>query len=153
MNNPYFQMPKVQVLAADASRARFFTLDSPKAPLKEMHTQVNPEARLHAGDLTTDQSGRQRAPMSATSSAMDEASEPKQTEARRFAGELAGRLEKDRRQGKLEKLYLVSSPRFLGELRKQLSDGVKKCIAGTVDKDLSHLEPAALRKHLPEYLK
>jgi len=153
MNNPHFRMPKVQILVADASRARVFTVESPKGELQELQTFVNPEGRLHARDLTTDRAGRQQTPMADSRSAMDETTEPKDVEAQRFARELAQSLEAERSKGNLEKLYLVAPPRFLGELRKHLSRDVSALIAGEIDKDLTYKDATKLRGHLPELLK
>ena len=153
MNNPHFVMPKVQVLVADQSRARTFTVESPKGPLKEVRTDVNPEGRLHQKDLVTDRPGRQHESMGEGRSAMDESTDPKVVESQRFAKELAERLNKSRKAGDLERLYLVAPPKFLGEVRKHLKDDVKALMAEEIGKDLSHLDAAALRKHLPELLK
>lgn len=152
MTNTHFTMPKVQILVADSARARFFTVDSPTAELVELETYANPEARLREEALMDDRPGRRFDP-GPSRSAVEDRTDPKDVTIRRFARELAQKLDQDRNQGKLERLYLVAGPPFLGVLRKHLDNQVKPLIAEEIPKDLAHLEPRKLRKHLPELLK
>ena len=153
MNNPHFTMPKVRIVVADASRARLFTTDSPMGDFTEVDTLLNPEARLHDGDLTTDRPGRQADSMNNGRSAMEEPSEPKEVEAQRFAKELAESLEKARNQGEMEKLYIAAPPKFLGELRKHMKPELKAVVAEEIRKDFSQMNARELRKHFPERVK
>ncbi|MGM0450749.1 MAG: VLRF1 family aeRF1-type release factor [Pseudomonadota bacterium] len=153
MNNPHFTMPKVRIVVADASRARLFSTDSPKGDFQEVDTLLNPEARLHDGDLTTDRPGRQADSMNSGRSAMEEHSEPKEVEAQRFAKELAENLEKARNQGELEKLYIAAPPKFLGELRKHMKPELKAIVVEEIGKDFSQMSARELRKHFPERIK
>ena len=153
MNNPHFTMPKVRIVVADASRARIFTTDSPKGEFQEVDTLINPEARLHDGDLTTDRPGRQADSMNSGRSAMEEHSEPKEVEAQKFARELADNLEHTRSQGKLDKIYIAAPPKFLGELRKHLKPELKAIVAEEIGKDLSQMSARELRRHFPERIK
>ena len=153
MNNPHFTMPKVRIVVADASRARIFTTDSPKGDFQEVNTLINPEGRLHDGDLTTDRPGRQADSMNSGRSAMEEHSEPKEVEAQKFARELAENLENARSQGELEKLYIAAPPKFLGELRKHLKPELKAAVAEEIGKDFSQMSARELRRHFPERIK
>ncbi|MEQ6884535.1 host attachment protein [Salicola sp. Rm-C-2C1-2] len=153
MNNPHFIMPKVRIVVADASRARLFSTDSPKGDLTEVDTLLNPEARLHDGDLTTDRPGRQADSMNGGRSAMEEHTEPKEVEAQKFARELADNLEHSRNQGQVEKLYIAAPPKFLGELRKHMKPELKAIVAEEIGKDLSQMNPREMRKHFPERIK
>ena len=153
MNNPHFTMPKVRILVADASKARFFKVESPMGELIELETAVNPKGRLHNGDIATDRPGRQADSMDVGRSAMEEPTEPKDAELQKFARELAHKLESQRSSGEMEKLYLVAPPKFLGELRKHLKPEVRELIAEEIRKDVSQLGARDLRKHLPERLK
>jgi len=153
MNNPHFTMPRVRVLVADASKARLFRADSPTGDLIEVSTDVNPEARLHDGDLTTDRPGRQADSMNSGRSAMEESTTPKEAEEQKFAKQLAHKLEQARNSGELEKLFIAAPPHFLGELRKHLKPDLKSLVAQEISKDLSQLDAGSLRKHLPERLK
>lgn len=153
MTNTHFTMPKVRVLVANASKARFFRVETPAGELIEMNAAANPQARLHERDLITDRRGRQRGPNGQGSGAVEESTDPKNVEISRFAVELSRQLDKERTSGNLERLYLVASPPFLGELRKHLSNEVKPLVAEEINKDLSPMPAKELRKHLPQYLK
>ena len=153
MNNPHFRMPKIWVVAADSARARIFAVDRPKGPLEEVEAHVNPEARIHESELTSDRPGRSHQRKGDARSAMDEPTPPKVHETRVFADQLAKRLDEARRNSEIERLYLIAAPAFLGELRKQLNDATEKLVAEALAKDVSHLDAKALRTHLPERIK
>ncbi|TDT43041.1 protein required for attachment to host cells [Halospina denitrificans] len=153
MNNPHFTMPKVRILVADASKARLFRVDSPTGELIELSSDVNPEARLHDSDLTTDKPGRAADSNYSGRSAMEDPTDPKEVEAQKFARELTDKLEKARNKGELEKLYIAAPPRFLGELRKHFKPELKSLVVEEIGKDFSHMDAKNLRKHLPERLK
>jgi len=153
MNNPHFTMPKVRILVADASRARLFRVDSPAGELIEVSSDVNPEARLHDTELTTDKPGRHADSMTGGRSAMEDPTDPKEVESQKFARQLTEKLEKARNKGELEKLYTAAPPRFLGELRKHFKAELKALVVEEIGKDFSHLDAKNLRKHLPERLK
>jgi hypothetical protein len=50
-------MSRIWVLVAESSRAKLFSAENRKAPLVEIGDFAHPEARLHEGDLVSDQSG------------------------------------------------------------------------------------------------
>ena len=146
-------MPKVRILVADASKARLFRVESPTGELIEVSSDVNPEARLHDNDLTTDKPGRAADSMNSGRSAMEDTTDPKEVESQKFARQLNDKLEKARNKGEIEKLYIAAPPRFLGELRKHFKPELKSLIVEEIGKDFSHLDAKNLRKHLPERLK
>lgn len=153
MANPHFTMPRVRILVADASNARLFRVESPTGDLIEMDTDTNPEARMQQRELTDDKPGEQTSHAKDSRSVVDTAAEPKDNEIHRFARDIADKLEKARNSGDLEKLYVVAPPRFLGELRSQMSPNLKSVVVEEINKDLSHLNARELRKQLPERLK
>lgn len=141
----------IWVLAADNSRARFFTADKARSPLAEIHDLVDPQARLHEGDLVTDRDGSDRRAgsqshgVSSDSSAKDEAAE-------RFAQQVCASLESARIEGAFNKLYIVAAPTFLGLLRKHQSGPLRALIAAEIDKNLAAQDGATIRGHLPDFL-
>jgi len=153
MVSPHFTMPKVQILVANAAQARFFTVDSPTGDLHELSVDVNPDARLRSEELGTDRPGRFVDRSAYGRSAAEEPSDLKDVTIERFARQLSEKLDLERTQGRLERLYLVSSPPFLGELRKHLNDKVKRLIVDEIGKDYGQLAARELRKQLPERLK
>jgi protein required for attachment to host cells len=139
------------VLAADNSRARFFTAEKARSPLTEIQDLVDPQARLHEGDLVTDRDGSDRRTatpghgVSSDSSAKNDAAE-------RFAQQVCASLENARIEGAFNKLYIVAAPAFLGLLRKHQSAPLRALIAAEVDKNLAGQDGAAIRGHLPDFL-
>jgi protein required for attachment to host cells len=141
----------IWVLAADNSRARFFTADKARSSLTEIQDLVDPQARLHEGDLVTDRDGSDRRAgtpshgVSSDSSAKDGAAE-------RFAQQVCASLENARVGGAFNKLYIVAAPAFLGLLRKHQSASLRALIAAEIDKNLAAQDGAAIRGHLPDFL-
>jgi protein required for attachment to host cells len=140
MTNTHFNMPKVQILVANAARARFFSVDSPTGELQELRDETNPEARMREEDLVTDRRGRYRDSGVEGRSALDLMTDPKEVAIQRFARELAQELDRERTQGEMDRLYLVASPAFLGELRKHLSTPLKALIVEEIAKDFDAME-------------
>lgn len=158
MTNTHFTMAKVQVVVANSAMARFFTVESPTGELIELKEETNPEARMHEGDLMDDRRGRlfdrgSRGENLVSRSGVDETTDPKEVRIESFARELVGKLDKDRTQGKVERIYLAAAPSFLGELRKHMSDQLKPLVVEEISKDFTGKNIRELRKHLPEYLK
>lgn len=142
----------IWVLAADNSRARFFTAEKPASPLTETKDLTYPEARLHEGDLVSDKTGRDRNPSTGSAHGVGADASHKQEGADRFALSVCEELDAARLAGAFSKLYILAAPAFLGLLRKHQSDGLKQAIVAEFDKNLTIQDPAAIRKHLPEYL-
>jgi protein required for attachment to host cells len=153
MTNTHFTMPKVQILVANSGQARFFSVDSPTGELHELGVDINPDARMRGEDLTSDRPGRFWDRSVHGRSAAEEPTDPKDVSIQRFARQLAHKLDLERTQGRLERLYLVASPPFLGELRKHLNGHLKPLIVEEIAKDFGHMAARDLRKHLPERLK
>jgi len=152
MNNPHFTMPKVRILVADASNARLFRVESPTGDLIEMDAQTNPEARMQERELTDDKPGEQTSHAKDSRSAVDSPADPKDNQIQRFAREITDKLEKTHKDGDLEKLYVVAPPRFLGDLRNQMSASLKAVVVEEINKDFSKLNARDLRQQLPERL-
>src|SRR5690625_7997395 len=120
MVSPHFTMPKVQILVANAAQARFFTVDSPTGDLHELSVDVNPDARLRSEELGTDRPGRFVDRSAYGRRAAEEPSDLKDVTIERFARLLFEKLYLERTQVRLARLYLVSSPSFLGAYLKHL---------------------------------
>ncbi len=145
-------MATAWILTADTTRARIFSADKPASQLVEIETLMNPEGRLHEGDLTSDRPGRDRNSSSCSSHDMGHESDAKQEGAIRFAGQVNDAIEAGRIAGKFRKLYVIAAPSFLGLLRKAYSSPTRQLIAAEIDKNLTTQDLANIRKQLPEYL-
>jgi protein required for attachment to host cells len=143
-------MSKIWVVAADASRARFFTADKPASALNEIETLSNPEARLHEGDLVSDRGGR--GVNGGAAHNYSTGNEAKQEAANRFAAEVCKHLEKGRNSRAFGKLYVMAAPHFLGLLRKHQSDALRGLVSDEIASDLTTQSPERIRARLPEYL-
>lgn len=140
-------MRKTWVVVADRSRARLFSVATPRGPLEELEDLVHPEARAHERDLTSDRPGRSNDQhvLGAEHSARDQ-------QAHEFAREIALRLEAGRIEHQLEQLIVVAAPDVLGMLRKTMSGGLAKLVVLEIDKNVTQRKPADIRKMLPTYL-
>lgn len=145
-------MAWIWVLVADTTRARVFSTNKRNGRLVEQFDLVNPEARLHERELTSDLSGRSANSATGMSSSYGRDEKHKPESVRQFARRIAGRLERDRSLGRFDKLYIVAEPSFLGELRKALDGDTMAICAGTVDKNLTRGSVEQVRAALPDFL-
>lgn len=142
----------LRILVADTTRARVFSAETRSDPLVERFDLVNPEARLHERDLTSDLSGRAQSSATGMSSSYGVGEKHKPEAVRRFARQIAERLEHDRELGEFDKLYIVAERSFLGELRRVLDDNTAAVLAATVNKNLTRNPLADIRAALPDFL-
>ena len=84
-----------------------------------MKELLHPESRAHQRELTTDRPGRAFDSKGPGRHAVSGGSvSPKEHEASKLCSELADEIETARVQGRFDRLVLVATPSFLGELRK-----------------------------------
>lgn len=140
------------ILVASNNHARLFTADTPSSALTEKEDFTHAESRFHDRDLTTDLPGRIKGESGMGVHAFEQPTDPKKHEEQVFAHEVANYLDKGLRDGKFEQLLLVAEPSFLGLLREELSDAVKKTVCFELDKNIVKASAAEIRAHLPEYL-
>lgn len=145
-------MSKIWILAGDTTRARVFFTDKRNGELTEQFDLVNPEARLHERDLTTDLPGSTANSATGMRHGLGAEESHKPAAARQFAREVADRLEKGRAAGEWEKLYIVAEPSFLGMLRKAMDRDTAQLVAGEVDKSLTRGTTKDIRRVLPDFL-
>jgi protein required for attachment to host cells len=143
-------MEKTWIIVADSARARFFQVERPIGPIREVRDIVNPEARLHERELVTDSPGRthQNQAGPARRQTFDEGS-AKEHETRLFAREIIEEAEKLRGRGELQKLHVLAEPGFLGRLREHYSDPLKRCIGEEITNRATERRPEEIRELLP----
>jgi protein required for attachment to host cells len=139
------------VLVANSACARFFESES-KDKLREVESLVEPNARLHYGDLVTDRAGRTKSRVGSSRSALQTTVDPKEQLSIAFAKTIADYLEKAFLAKKFSSLYISSSPEFLGHLREHFSSQLKRQIKEELTKDIANLNCEEIRSHFPEYL-
>jgi protein required for attachment to host cells len=138
---------KTWLLVANASTARIFHAQS-KDNLMLVDEFSHEESRLSGADLSSDRQGRTGERGSVTRHAMEDTTPPKQVEAQRFAKELAKFLEDGRINGAYDRVYLASSPSFLGMLRGALPEHVLGMVVENISKDLTAVEPGQIKDHV-----
>lgn len=139
------------ILVADSTRARIFTADTPASPLDEIEDFSHTEGRLHDREMTSDLPGRIKS-VGGGGHAFEQPTDPKKHETDIFAHRVAQYLEDAHNANRFEQLLIVASPAFLGLLRNQLPEQIKKLIHFELDKELTRLSAADIRQHLPQYL-
>lgn len=80
--------------------------------------------------------------------ALASASSPKEVEKDGFAYALATTLDQGLRSARFQKWVLVAPPRFLGQMRKELTSEFEKHLLATVDKDFNELDAQELSEWL-----
>lgn len=139
------------ILVTDAGRGRLFSTELPEDHWKVVDEFVHPASREPARtERTTAPYGRthQGTGNQGIQSAFEPHTEPEAVEHEHFALELGKFLEKARENRKFDALALVAPPQFLGLLRKTLHVQTTKLLKTAVDKDLTSLDAAELRKRL-----
>ena len=135
------------VLVADAGSARLFSAVRMGGDLTLMETFEHKESREKAIDLASDRAGRYQSRGSGHG-AFTEASDPKTTEADRFARELAEKLNAGRVAKKYHQAALIAPATFLGRLKQHCNSHVMELIHLTLDKDYTRATEKELQRSL-----
>ncbi len=149
------------VLVADEAIARIVALQGAGKAAEPVEELTDAAAHADADDLRRDAQGRraggaptpgptgslaaQRGSSTATASAGEG---PQHIEAEKFARRVAERLEERLREGRFDELQIIAAPRFLGLLRKALSQAVLSTVTRQIDKDLIHVSNDELPRRL-----
>ena len=144
-------MKSTYILVADNVRARIFTAESPSSPLQELEALAHAEGRLHDREMTSDLPGKIKGEGN-VGHAFEQQTDPKKHEADNFARRIAHYLEEAHNDKKFEQLLIIAEPSFLGLLRNQLPEQIKKLVCFELDKNITTHSLDDIRKHLPTYL-
>ena len=145
-------MSNIWVVVAESASATIYSANKPASSLRKLQSLSHPESRMHEQELTSDLPGRTFDSHGNNRHAMGSPVEPKKEEAIRFAKEVIDTLETARSKQRFGKLYMVAPPEFLGLLRAHLSAPLASLVTQEINKNLTALKPAELRKQLPEFL-
>lgn len=110
------------------------------------------QQKVHDREMTTDLPGKIRSESGNGGHAFEQATDPKDHEASNFAHFLAYFLENARVENKFEQLLIMAEPSFLGLLRQQLPEPLKKLVAFELVKNITQHSAVDIRAHLPKYL-
>ncbi len=145
-------MDRAWVVVANGSRARFFRAEKSNGELVELAGMEAPEVRAHETKLTTDLPGETFDSHGQGRHAYSTGEELKKEAMRRFAKDVAARINRAAQEDRFERLYLASSPTMLGMLREYLEPAAEEKLRELYHKDWTLLKPHELRARLPEHL-
>lgn len=141
-------MSKTLILVAEGSRARLYLSRAATQPWEEVEDLIEPQGRMHDGDLVSDQPGSDSGSMGQGRHVLDDRTPPTGSAQQTFASELCEDLERRRVAGGFDRLVLVAAPAFLGLLRKHMGTELSKLVVEEIDKDLVTENAEAIRARL-----
>ena len=136
------------ILIADGTQARVLENTGPGkglASVKGLDWSIEP---LQSKDIDTDRPGRGHSSGGSARSAMEPKTDPAQHREAEFMRSVASVLDKKVLEGAFDRLVIAAAPIALGNLRKVLSDHVKKAVVAELDKDLTNLPTPSIDRHL-----
>ena len=136
------------ILVADASVARIF-----EKPPKHDHIDGPPKytligTPLRSSDIRSDRAGRTFDRVGFGRHAKEPVTDPSRVKKSRFAHAIAEKLDSERKREAFNRLILVAPPRFLGDLRKNLAEPVRKLMVAEIAKDLASLPTSEIDDRL-----
>jgi protein required for attachment to host cells len=140
------------MLVCDAGRARIFSFEAADGDWETIEEIDNERGRARTSEIVTDRVGRVRQSGTGVKPGMEATTDPADTEETKFVHRLGQHLQHGFDRNRFGRLVLVAPPRFLGKLRKELSDPVSRSIAKSIDKDYSQLKEHELRDVLQPQL-
>ncbi|AKJ29657.1 host attachment protein [Caldimonas brevitalea] len=154
-------MKKIWVVVADEAIARILQWPEDGHELESVDELTDAATHASGADLHRDAYGRRAAGvthgarqntphrLNSVSNITASAGEDEQhLEAEGFARRVAAHLLDALHRHRYEELRIVAAPRFLGMLRKAMSDEVSRLVTDEVDKELVHLDTRELTDRL-----
>jgi protein required for attachment to host cells len=138
------------IVVANASQARFFKQDSASGPLIAVTSMAHPASRLKGSELANDRPGHEATDNSPGGNRFEPRSDPRRREHRRFAREVADRLDDALGAGEFSSLWICASDPFLGELKPELSEAVRHRLERTTDSDFTSLDIGEIERRLQQ---
>lgn len=141
------------IVVADAASALIF-----EKPPKQSHLDEAPKLTVVPNDADADlefrdQPGRTFDRIGSGRHGKEPGTNPARHQIERHAKEIVHRLESGRNRQAFDELVLVAPPQLLGDLRKCLSEPLKKLVVAEIDKDLTHLPIPEIDSHLGAVLR
>jgi protein required for attachment to host cells len=136
------------ILIANGTQARVVEHGGPGkgiATVKGMEWSIEP---LQSRDIDTDRPGRAHGSGGSPRSAIEPQTDPAQYREAQFMRTIAAELDRQAQDGAFDRLVIAAAPIALGNLRKQLSDNVRKSVVAELDKDLTNMPTPNIDKHL-----
>jgi len=139
-------MSKTWVVVAESSRAKIYQVEKNDAreSLKELNGFTHSISRSHKQQLDSDRQKESR--HSQLTSQLDSHKTHERIE---FARTLGEHLNNARNKGQFNKLIIMSPPKFLGDLRKNLGHETNKYVVSEIDKNLVRHNVQDIQAHMP----
>ena len=139
-------MSKTWVVVAESSRAKIYEIEKneSKKSLKELMGFTHSVSRNHKQQLSSNHQKESR--HSLLTSSLDTHKGHERTE---FARSIGEHLNSARNKGEFNKLILMSPPKFLGDLRKNLGTETNKFVISEIDKNLVRHKIKDIEAHIP----
>lgn len=144
-------MKNTWLLIANGSEARLFETEFRPKSLNLLREFNHPESREKGAELASDRPGHYQGDAGvggASHGAFNEATDPKEYEMERFAGELVEALEAGRLANSYQHLIVASSPKFHGLLNKQMNSHLSKLVDKHINKDYTSCSEKELLERL-----
>ncbi len=144
-------MKNTWLLIANGSEARLYETEFRPKELNLLQEFVHPESREKGTELASDKSGHFQGDSgtgASTQGSFSEATDPKEYEMERFAGELVNALDAGRTANSYQHLVIASSPKFHGLLNKKMNGQLSKLVDKHINKDLTSLNERELLERL-----
>jgi protein required for attachment to host cells len=138
----------IWIVIADGTQAHVYEHTGPGSGLvivKGFDLSIDP---LQSREIGSDRPGRTFASHGTHRSAKAPSTDPAQHRETEFIRSLAGMLDSKAKAGAFDKMVIAAAPIALGDLRKALSDHVKKRVIAELDKDLTNIPTQQLGNHL-----
>jgi protein required for attachment to host cells len=150
----------IWILISDSSRARVYSVDTAHRPMILREAFEHTESRAMEHELVTDRPGRMPQshggphaghPGHGSHSGMEPHTSAKTLEHQRFAHTLAESLNAHYHRNEYARLILTANPEFLGLLRDNLDDQVRKNVV-SLNKNYTNLDTRELEHQLSSLL-
>lgn len=136
------------ILIADGTQARVLEHSGPGkglASVKGLDWSIPP---LQTQDINADRPGRSFSSVGPGRSAMEPKTDPADHREAEFVRSIAGILDEKAKSGAFDRLVIAAAPIALGNLRKAMSEHVKKTVVAELNKDLTNVPTPQLDRHL-----
>ena len=143
---------KTWVLIADGARARILQNEGPGRGLQAVDGLEFDSDHAATHEIVDDRQGRTHASVGYGRSAIEAHSDPHRELKARFATRLADELDQGLAARSYDRLIIVAAPVTLGDLRKAISDHVRKKVVGEVALDLTKTPNGDVAHHLKDVL-
>ena len=139
-------MPTQWIIVTDSVKARIFSRENKNSVLREVEDLTHPSGRKKASELESDKPGRSFDSRGQGRHSMEPAHTRRDKELMVFVEQISDYL--STHQDDYDDLIIISPPRLLGLLRKQLDKTVSRKVTQEIDKDMVKFTPDDIEKHI-----